>query len=224
LAGGAVFTLGGLAVAVYRQIGVFLRAPYVAFTLFCSGVVGVCLIVWLHSGLFSFIKTARADFGSNAVVTSVPLVGDAPLTCREIHEAVERQCKVCALPIVAYALWPLQFDLIRDLVAVAAIIGFISIVPVFGIWWELKVAGRIQYRLGPMRVGGWRLAADTPPTDQADLQRRLHPPRRPVLCGPVSDICPAGLRSSPCLRRGVGLRDLMQLLLSSPCSASRSSA
>lgn len=161
--GGAVCLLGGLAVAGYRQIGVFLRAYYVAFTLFCGGVIGVCLIVWLHAGLFSFMKTTLAENGSNSVVTSIPVVGlDAALSCREIHEAVEKQCKVCAWPIVAYALWPLQFDIVRDLLAVGGIIGFISIVPVFGIWWERKVAGRIQSRLGPMRVGGWHGWLQTP--------------------------------------------------------------
>jgi NADH-quinone oxidoreductase subunit H len=35
------------------------------------------------------------------------------------------------------------------------VFGFFNIVPVFAIWWERKVAGRIQSRMGPMRVGGW---------------------------------------------------------------------
>ncbi len=160
--GGSVFLLGGFAVATYRQIGAFLRYSYVAFTLFCGGVVGVCLIVWLHAGLFSFMKTALVDYGTNDVTTPLMVVQDAPLTCREIHEAVEKQCKACAWPIVAYVLWPLQFDIVRDLLAVGGIIGFISIVPVFGIWWERKVAGRIQSRLGPMRVGGWHGWLQTP--------------------------------------------------------------
>jgi NADH-quinone oxidoreductase subunit H len=154
--GGAIFILGGLAVAGYRQIGAFLRAPYVAFTLFFGGVIGVCLIVWLHAALFEFTRSTLTSSGANSVVTTFPGTGfQAPLTTREIYESVQQVRPLLAVPLVAYVLWPLQFDLVRDLVAVAAIIGFLSIVPVFGIWWERKVAGRIQSRLGPMRVGGW---------------------------------------------------------------------
>ncbi|MCO6435599.1 MAG: NADH-quinone oxidoreductase subunit NuoH [Phycisphaerae bacterium] len=56
---------------------------------------------------------------------------------------------------LAVVIWPLQFALVRDVIALLALVGLFNIVPVFLIWWERKVAGRIQSRLGPMRVGGW---------------------------------------------------------------------
>lgn len=150
---GACF-LGGLAVILYRQIGAFLRLPWVAFVLFCGGVVGACLLVWAHALLFDFTKhMLEKPIGTTEVATD--LLGSglvAPLTVREIYSEIR---SVIPQPLAAYLLWPLQFDLVRDLVALAGIIGFVSIVPVFGIWWERKVAGRIQSRLGPMRVGGW---------------------------------------------------------------------
>ncbi|MBP9027035.1 MAG: NADH-quinone oxidoreductase subunit NuoH [Phycisphaerae bacterium] len=52
-------------------------------------------------------------------------------------------------------MWPLQFRLTRDIITMVGAIGFVSIFASFAIWWERKVAGRIQSRLGPMRVGGW---------------------------------------------------------------------
>lgn len=57
--------------------------------------------------------------------------------------------------IAAHVLWPLQFHITRDVLAMVGAVGFVSLVAMFGIWWERKVAGRIQSRLGPMRVGGW---------------------------------------------------------------------
>jgi NADH-quinone oxidoreductase subunit H len=41
------------------------------------------------------------------------------------------------------------------LVILGGIFGLFNLIPIYSIWWERKVAGRIQSRLGPMRVGGW---------------------------------------------------------------------
>ncbi len=152
MAAGFAFVLGAFAVATYRTIGRILLAPWVAFTLFFGvGVVGACLLVWLHAWAFEVTQPgAAAETHRQWWLPGVDYFHRVADLNRIL---VEREG--IRLPLLAYALWPLQFALVRDLVAVGGIIGFISLIPLFGIWWERKVAGRIQSRMGPMRVGGW---------------------------------------------------------------------
>lgn len=56
---------------------------------------------------------------------------------------------------VAEFINPLVPWFVRDVIAVAAALGFICVVAIVGIWAERKVAGHIQSRIGPMRTGGW---------------------------------------------------------------------
>lgn len=153
-AAGAAFLSGAMAVIAYRQIGKFLLWGYTALTVFVGGIIGICLIVWIHAGLFRLVSRLEADTTVNVATDVVDLgIGySAPLTAREIYNGIKGDLD---LTLAAYALWPLQIPLVRDLLAVGGVIGFISVIPLFGIWWERKVAGRIQSRLGPMRVGGW---------------------------------------------------------------------
>ncbi len=151
---GAVLLLGAFAVYAYRQIGEFLLWGYTALVVFIGGIVGICLIVWLHAILFRYVAHLESDPTVNVATDTVNLgIGySAPLTAREIYNGIQDKID---LPLAAYALWPIQIPLVRDLLAVGGVIGFISVIPLFGIWWERKVAGRMQSRLGPMRVGGW---------------------------------------------------------------------
>lgn len=151
---GLALILGGLVVATFRALGRILRMRYVPITLLVTGIIAVCLIVWLHASVFRLVETMRDSATVNGYLsTELGLGVTAELTAKEIYRGLEDLG--AGVPLLAYGLWPLQFVLVRDLIALGGIVGFLSIVPVFGIWWERKVAGRIQSRLGPMRVGGW---------------------------------------------------------------------
>ena len=156
LAVGVVAMAGAFAVTFYRQIGAILQRGYTAATIFFGGVISVCLIVWFHAWIFDVIVAIEAGPHNDPAITTI-LSGE--LSAREVYRGIEHAIPV---PLVAYLLWPLQFPIVRDLLATAGVIGFISIIPGFGIWWERKVAGRIQSRLGPMRVGGWHGWAQSP--------------------------------------------------------------
>ncbi|MEK6643641.1 MAG: NADH-quinone oxidoreductase subunit NuoH [Planctomycetota bacterium] len=161
LAIGLALVAGGLGVLLYRQIAKALTMGYTAAGVFCSGVVGVCLLVWAHSLVFTLAKDMLASTANGSEVVALPGF-EASLTAREINDYLINNPPHVKLPLAAYLMWPLQFELIRDLLAVGGIVGFVSIIPVFGIWWERKIAGRMQSRLGPMRVGGWHGWAQSP--------------------------------------------------------------
>ncbi|MBK8267312.1 MAG: NADH-quinone oxidoreductase subunit NuoH [Planctomycetes bacterium] len=156
---GLTLIAGGLAVATYERIGRILKWGYNAFAVFLGGVLAVCLIVWLHAFVFELVKTSPSGGTNTIPVLGIPY----SLSVHDLYKAMESTSPGIpfdknvrlTIPPLAYLLWPLQFGLVRDLVAMGGIIGFVSIIPAFGIWWERKVAGRIQSRMGPMRTGGW---------------------------------------------------------------------
>jgi NADH-quinone oxidoreductase subunit H len=110
-----------------------------ALLIFLGAVVGIVVVAWAPALLYGTVDALgppgtltvdKIQAGLTSVPTGLARIG-------------------------AYGLWPLQFRLTRDIFAMAGAIGFVSIFASFAIWWERKVAGRIQSRLGPMRVGGW---------------------------------------------------------------------
>lgn len=120
-------------------------------TILVATIVATCLIVWLHMALFTLVENIAASSANDPAIASA---WGLPLTLAEIRTGLD--AAHTPLPgLVQYLLWPLQSELLRDLLALGGIFGLFNMFPVFAIWWERKVAGRIQSRMGPMRVGGW---------------------------------------------------------------------
>ncbi|MCB9852034.1 MAG: NADH-quinone oxidoreductase subunit NuoH [Phycisphaerales bacterium] len=157
------FVTAALVVTFYRLVGRILAAPWVAFIIFIGAIVGIILLAWLHAEAFAFVKN-MAHPAYTDVNPAPKIFGTSIEYEQSVRSIYEQNLEPYAFKIpfvgnvtvlAAYILWPLQFAIVRDLVAVGGIIGFISIVPGFGIWWERKIAGRMQSRMGPMRAGGW---------------------------------------------------------------------
>lgn len=70
-----------------------------------------------------------------------------------LQETAQRLAESAQLDWDTWGIWIL-IALKVGLVA-AAFLPAISVIAMFSIWWERKVAGHIQCRLGPMHVGGW---------------------------------------------------------------------
>lgn len=147
--GCATLLTGFLAVTFYRVFALVL--PRVAPILFFGGVAALLVVVpWLHALVFEFINgLMQGELGRNEAMTFF----GGGLTIAELSSV--SPILADRWRFVAYLLWPLQFDVVRDIVCLGGVLGFINVIPLFAIWWERKVSGRIQSRLGPMRVGGW---------------------------------------------------------------------
>ena len=110
------------------------------------------IVAWMFAGLFRFVSSMPAApdrgtwFGGGL---------DAQAICDALPEGLRW------LPI-ANLLWVLQFTLVRDLLIVVAFLIVVSLVAIYCIWWERKVSGHIQSRLGPMRTGMWHGWAQSP--------------------------------------------------------------
>ncbi len=141
------------AVQTWRAWGSILMR--LAPLLMIGAAIGSCISVWAFNALFLWVQDGLVSSSANDPVVTTWL--GWPLTLDEIVAAVPAMPKV-----VAPLIWPLQFPLIRDLISLTALMILFNIVPVYTIWWERKVAGRIQSRLGPMRVGGWHGWAQSP--------------------------------------------------------------
>ena len=124
--------------------------------LLIGAVIVSCIGVWAVNMLFEWVREDLVAHTANDTATATWFGG--PLTYDEIANGSPTLMPGWAVPVI----WPLQFPFVRDIISMTTLIIFFTIVPVFTIWWERKVAGRIQSRLGPMRVGGWHGWAQSP--------------------------------------------------------------
>jgi NADH-quinone oxidoreductase subunit H len=123
-----------------------------------TAIIVTCLIVWAHALVFAYTDGLVSE-GAAAAGGAPPAAsfwqpstwGHPPSRIRELLVADG----LVGTGLFAYLLWPVQFSIVRDLIGLGALFGLFQVVPIYCIWWERKVAGRIQSRLGPMRVGGW---------------------------------------------------------------------
>jgi NADH-quinone oxidoreductase subunit H len=140
-----------MAVGVYRM-----AAPIVSRfpgMILIGAVVAACVGVWVHALVFAYVDKVIIVPAAAAGLEA----GAWGLTPTEIETLISQDAGVLASAssVLKYLFWPIQFSVVRDLLILGGLFGFFNVVPVYTIWWERKVAGRIQSRLGPMRVGGW---------------------------------------------------------------------
>ncbi|MBI4579807.1 MAG: NADH-quinone oxidoreductase subunit H, partial [Planctomycetes bacterium] len=130
-----------------------------AFGVFLGAVIGMVVFAWAVALLFecadSVVAAHYASQGAGApacgCLTTNQMLAQLPGGVPQ----KPRNDPPFWTAVSAYLIWPFQFRIVRDVILALGALGMVSITASFAIWWERKVAGRIQSRLGPMRVGGW---------------------------------------------------------------------
>ncbi|TWT44079.1 NADH-quinone oxidoreductase subunit H [Phycisphaerae bacterium RAS1] len=135
--------IADMALALYRA-----TAPLVqrfAAGILAAATIAACLLAWAVALLFRAVADVQghAGWGQSG--------GASWLTLDAVRDGLAKSGWSLPAPLV----WLFQSLLLRDVVGITAVIGFVSVLAMYAIWWERKVAGHIQSRLGPMRVGGW---------------------------------------------------------------------
>ncbi len=146
-----------LARAIYNFFGPIVRR--IPGFILLAAVVATILLVWVLYLTYEFVDSSLIGVPTD-LADQTGLFG-GPLSLSETAAGL-REVGVPLAGLFAYVFYPFQYEMIRDLIGVAAIVGFISLVAVYSIWWERKVAGHMQSRVGPMRVGGWHGWAQSP--------------------------------------------------------------
>ena len=131
------------------------RVPWL---ILIAGVLAGGLTVWATALVFHYVDVHVLEAAAAAEVESTTFLGFNPTQIGEL--LTEAEAPVVGL--LKYALWPVQFRFVRDVIILVAIFIFFCLEPSYMIWWERKVAGRIQSRLGLMRVGCWHGWAQSP--------------------------------------------------------------
>lgn len=146
--------LAGMAVLMYRVFGPVVRT--LPGPILLGATVGAGVLAWAVGLLYYDVNQALEALHHGAAKPAgwaLPLgmTIESAWSVRQLEDVG----RSLGLWMPGRAMWVFQFLLVRDVVGLLGIITFVSLVAVIGIWGERKVAGHMQSRPGPMRVGGW---------------------------------------------------------------------
>jgi NADH-quinone oxidoreductase subunit H len=132
------------AAVLYRTAKPILsRYPGVVFT---ACLILTCLATWIVALGFQTFWRVESLLASRG-----ELAAGRAMTAEQLRAGLNELGSSAPAALIG----PLRSLFVRDLIAVLGVVAFVSVLAMFAIWFERKVSGFLQSRLGPMRVGGW---------------------------------------------------------------------